>query len=122
MHHFMSEQNQGFAWNDSERGHFQEDFFPPIVMLVVEHKPWVIRNMPIPPGLFDEICRLIRTKIAAGVYEQSNSSYQSKWFTVLKKGGKSLRIVHSLEPLNAVTIQHSGIPPFTEQLAEHFAG
>jgi Integrase zinc binding domain/RNase H-like domain found in reverse transcriptase len=56
------------------------------------------------------------------VYERSNSSYRSKWFTVLKKGGKSLRIVHSLEPLNAVTIQHSGVPPFTEQLAEHFAG
>ena len=41
---------------------------------------------------------------------------------MLKKGGKLLRIVHSLEPLNAVTIQHSGIQPFTEQLAEHFAG
>ena len=41
---------------------------------------------------------------------------------MLKKGGKSLRIIHSLEPLNAVTIQHSGVPPFTEQLAEHFAG
>jgi hypothetical protein len=39
----------------------------------------------------------------------------------LKKGGK-LRIVHSLEPLNAVTIQHSGVLPYTDQLAEHFAG
>ena len=28
----------------------------------------------------------------------------------------------SLEPLNAITIQHLGVPPFTEQLAEHFAG
>ena len=31
-------------------------------------------------------------------------------------------MVQSLEPLNKVTIQHSGVPPFTEQLAEHFAG
>ena len=122
MHHFMSEQNLGFAWNDSEWGHLWEDFFPPIIIPVVEHKPWVIHNMPIPPGLFDEICWLIRTKITTRVYERSNSSYRSKWFTVLKKGGKLLQIVHSLEPLNAVTIQHSGIPPFTEQLAEHFAG
>jgi hypothetical protein len=38
------------------------------------------------------------------------------------KDGKSLRIVQSLEPLNKVTIQHSGVPPFTEQLAEQFAG
>jgi len=27
-----------------------------------------------------------------------------------------------LEPLNAVTIAHSGIPPATEELASHFAG
>ena len=30
--------------------------------------------------------------------------------------------MHSLEPLNAVTIAHSGVPPATEELAEHFAG
>ena len=33
----------------------------------------------------------------------------------------SLRLVHSLEPLNAVTIQHSGVTPFTEHIAEQFA-
>ena len=41
---------------------------------------------------------------------------------MLKKDGKSLRIVHSLEPLNAVTIAHSGIPPATEELAAQFSG
>ena len=40
---------------------------------------------------------------------------------MLKKNGK-LRIVHSLERLNAVTIQHSGVPPATEELAERFSG
>jgi hypothetical protein len=30
-------------------------------------------------------------------------------------------VLSSLEPLNAVTIQHSGVPSFTEQVAEHFA-
>ena len=58
----------------------------------------------------------------AGVYEPSNSSYSSRWFCELKKDGQSLRIVHSLEPLNAVTIAHSGIPPATEELAARFAG
>jgi hypothetical protein len=111
----------GFAWDDLERGRFREDFFPPVVMPVVEHKPWVLRNMPIPPGIYADVCKIIQTKIDAGVYERSNFSYRSRWFTVLKKGGTALRIVHSLEPLNAVTIQHSGVPPFTEQLAEHFA-
>jgi len=122
MHHFMCVQNQGFAWNDSQRGRFREDFFPPVRMPVIEHKPWVLRNMPIPPGIYEEVCKIIQTKIDAGVYERSNSSYRSRWFTVLKKGGSHLRIVHSLEPLNAVTIQHSGVTPHTEQIAEQFAG
>jgi hypothetical protein len=38
MHHFMCEQNKGFTWDDSEHGRFREDFFPPVMMPVVEHK------------------------------------------------------------------------------------
>ena len=122
LHHLMMEQNQAFAWDDSERGRFREDFFPPVVMPTIEHKPWVYRNIPIPSGIYDEVCGIVRKKIAAGVYEPSNASYRSRWFTVAKKDGKNLRIVHSLEPLNAVTIAHSGVPPATEDLAAHFAG
>ena len=65
---------------------------------------------------------MIKTKINMGVYEPSNSSYQSRWFCVVKKDGKSLRLVHSLEPLNKVMIAHLGLPPATEVLAEQFAG
>ena len=122
LHYFMMVHNEAFAWETSERGHFREDFFPPIDIPVIQHKPWVQRNIPIPPGLHEELCRLVKDKIDAGVFEPSNSSYRSRWFCVVKKDGKSLRIVQSLEPLNAVTIAHSGVPPFTDQLAEQFAG
>jgi len=122
MHHLMMEQDLGFAWDDSERGRFREDFFPPIDIPVVPHKPWVLKNIPIPPGLYPKVCEIIKTKLDAGVYEPSNSSYRSRWFCVLKKDGVSLRLVHSLEPLNKVTIAHSGIPPATEHLAAQFAG
>ena len=37
------------------------------------------------------------------------------------RDGKALHMIQSLKPLNEVTIQHSGVPPFTEQLAKHFA-
>jgi hypothetical protein len=121
LHHFMMLHQDAFAWNDSERGHFREDFFPPINMPVVPHIPWVQRNIPIPPGIYDEVCKAIQRKIDAGVFEPSNSSYRSRWFCVAKKDGVSLRIVQSLEPLNEVTIQHSGVPPYSEQLVEHFA-
>jgi hypothetical protein len=122
MHHFMMLQSYGFAWEDSERGRFREDFFPPVDIPVVPHKPWVLKNIPIPPGLYPEICKIIKVKLDAGVYEPSNSSYRSRWFCVVKKDGKSLRLVHSLEPLNEVTIAHSGVPPATEMLAAQFAG
>ena len=122
MHYFMMVHEDGFAWETSERGHFREDFFPPVDIPVIQHKPWVQRNIPIPPGLYTKACRLVKDKIDAGVFEPSNSSYRTRWFLVVKKDGKSLRIVQSLEPLNQVTIAHSGVPPFTEQLAEQFAG
>ena len=41
---------------------------------------------------------------------------------MVKKDGKSLCLVHSLEPLNKVTIQHSGVPPFMKQDARQVAG
>ncbi|KAF8226199.1 hypothetical protein L208DRAFT_1502036, partial [Tricholoma matsutake] len=68
-------------------------------------------NIPIPPGLYEQICEMLKKKIKAGVYESSNLSYRSRWFCVVKKDAKLLQIVHSLEPLNQVTIQHSGIVP-----------
>lgn len=122
LHHFMKVQEKGFAWDASEMGTFREDFFPPVKFPVLPHEPWVERNIPIPPGIFEEVCKVIKTKIDAGVYEPSSSSYRSKWFCVVKKDGKSLRLVHSLEPLNKVTIQYSGIPPATADVARDFAG
>jgi len=41
---------------------------------------------------------------------------------VIKKDKKNLRIVHSLEPLNRVTIVHLGFLLATEELAMHFMG
>ncbi|SJL18883.1 uncharacterized protein ARMOST_22485 [Armillaria ostoyae] len=75
MHHFMTIQEQAFAWDDTESGHFREDFFPPIDIPIVPHTPWVLKNIPIPPGIYEEVCRIIKSKIDAGVYEPSNSSY-----------------------------------------------
>ena len=122
LHQLMMNQESTFAWDATERGRFRMDFFPPVEMPVVEHKPWVLKNIPIPLGLYNQICELIREKIDVGIYEPSNSSYRSRWFTVAKKMPGQLRLVHSLEPLNAVTIAHSGIPPATDELASHFVG
>jgi hypothetical protein len=120
MHNFMLAHDSGFAWSEQERGSFRTDFFPPVDFPVVPHTPWVERNFPIPPGIYEDVCAIVQKKLAAGIYEPSNSSYRSRWFCVLKKDGKSLHPVHSLEPLNCITIQHSGVPPIPEHLAEQF--
>ncbi|KDR73773.1 hypothetical protein GALMADRAFT_18463, partial [Galerina marginata CBS 339.88] len=71
VHNVMMNQNEAFAWEDSERGTFREDFFPPVVIPTVEHTPWVYKNIPIPPGLYDEVCRIIKSKRDSGVYQAS---------------------------------------------------
>jgi len=122
MHWLIGEQNEAFAWNDAERGKFKEEYFPPVEILTVAHIPWVKKPFRIPLAIHEEVCKMIKRKIDARVYEPLNLSYRSRWFCVIKKDGKSLRIVHSLEPLNRVTIAHLGLPPVTEELAMHFAG
>ncbi|KAG5729873.1 hypothetical protein E4T56_gene13854 [Termitomyces sp. T112] len=108
VHHLMMLQNEAFAWDDSQRGRLKEEFFPPVVMPVIPHTPWVLKNIPIAPGLRDKICQMIKQKIEAGVYEPSNSSYRSQWFTVLKKDGPNATIMRWIEDvlLYYFTLRH----------------
>jgi hypothetical protein len=112
MHHFMLAHDSGFAWSEEERGSFRTDFFPPVDFLVVPHTP----------GIYEDVCAIVQKKLVVGIYEPSNSSYRSQWFCVLKKDSKALCPVHSLKPLNRVTIQHSSVPPIPKHLAEQFCG
>jgi hypothetical protein len=104
MHNFMLAHDTGFAWSEEERGSFRTDFFLPVDFPVIPHTPWVEHNFPIPLDIYEDVCAIVQKKLT----ELSNSSYRSQWFCVLKKDGKVLHPVHSLEPLNRVTIQHSG--------------
>lgn len=123
VHQMLSTHEQTVAWTDEERGSFKEEFFPPVRIPVQPgHKVWVERNIPIPPGQLEEVCKVLRASIDSNIYEPSNGPYRTKYFGVLKSDKKSIRLVHSLEPLNAVTIAHSGVPPGAADLAEHFAG
>jgi hypothetical protein len=50
------------------------------------------------------------------------ATYRLCWFCIVKKDGKSLSLVHNLQPLNTVTIHDASLLPFIEHLAESFAG
>lgn len=119
--HILKTHQNYFVFEDSQRGSFREDYFSPYKIPVIPHVPWAFANIPIPPGIKDKVVELLREKIAAGVYEPSQSSYRSRWFCVLKKSGK-LRIVHDLQPLNKVTIRDAGLPPNLDNFVEPFAG
>ena len=97
-----------------------EDYFPPVIISMIEHMPWVYHQPPIPPGICDKVIKLIQSKIALGVYELFNSLYQSKWFCVMKKNG-SVHIVHDLQPLNAIIVKDTASLPY-EHFAEQCAG
>lgn len=122
VHWLLVAHERAFAWDETGRGAFKAEYFDPILIPTMEHVPFTLRNMPIPPGIFEEIVRIIKEKIAAGVYEPSNSSYRTRWFCVLKKDGKSLRLVHDLQPLNAISVRDAAVPPKIDELTESFAG
>ena len=121
LQHILLLNELGLAWTEAEKGRFRDDYFSPVKIPIVEHIPWAQRNIPIPTGIQNEVIQIFKDKFAAGVYEHSDASYRSRWFCVKKKSG-ALRLVHDLQPLNAVTIRNSGVPPLAEQLIEAMAG
>ena len=85
VHHLIKEHKTAFAWAETEKGSLSEEYFDPVVIPMIEHIPWVLKNIPIFPGIFDRVVDVIKNKIASGVYEASNSSYCSRWFCMLCK-------------------------------------
>ena len=71
--------------------------------------------------MWADTIQIIKDWIISGVYEPSAAAYWSRWFCILKQDGKSLCLIHDLQPLNVVTIRDSSTPPFIEHLAESFA-
>jgi len=118
-HHLIKLQEFTFVWTEDEKGKFSLDYFDLVVIPTVEHIPWSLKNILILPGIFSYIVEIIKSKIAAGVYKLSNSFYRSHWSCVLKKDGKSLYLMHDLQPLNTV-IKDVGLPPMIEQYAKSF--
>jgi hypothetical protein len=119
--HVMKLNETGIAFEDIERGTLKDSYFSLYIIPTIPHLPWEYRNIPIPKGLLPRILEVLKLKMAANIYEHSQSSYRSQWFVVLRKNGK-LRIVHDLQPLNQVTIRDTGMLPVLDNFVEGFAG
>jgi len=75
MHWLVAKQNEAFAWDDTERGKFKEEFSPSVEISTVAHILWVEKPFRILSAIYEEVCKMIKRKIDARVYESSNSSY-----------------------------------------------
>lgn len=116
----MQLHQNAFVFEDSERGTFCEDHFSLYIISYRPHILWAFANIPIPPGLKDQVIKLLKEKMAARVYEPSQSSYRSQWFYVPKKNGK-LWILYDLQPMNDITIKESGLLPNLDSFVKPFA-
>ena len=121
LKHVLVLNERSVAFTEDERGTFRQDYFSDYQIPVTSHIPWMDKNITIPPGRRDEIIQLLKEKIDAGVYEETQSSYRSRWFCVQKKNGE-LRMVHDLQKLNGVTIRDTGVPPILDEFVEAYAG
>ncbi len=119
--HVLKLNEQTLPYEEKDRGTFSQEYFSDYIMPVVEHTPWEYKNIPIPPGIRQKVIEFLKSKIEAGVYEASQSSYRSRWFCILKKSG-ALRLIHDLQPLNKISIRDAGQIPEPDDFIEPYGG
>jgi len=61
LHHILKINESGLAWTEAEKGQFKDEYFSPVKIPVVEHVPWMHKNIPIPSGILRDV------KAAAGL-------------------------------------------------------
>ena len=119
--HVIMQYEGAIAFTDLERGSFRQAYYPDYVIRTVPHKPWQKKPIKLPQSRREEVIKIMKTHMASGRYEPSSASYRSTFFAVEKKGG-ALRVVHDLQPLNAVTIRDATLPPRVDNMIESFSG
>jgi len=65
----------GIAFEDIERGTLKDSYFLLYIIPTIPYTPWQHQNRPVPPGIADEVIKVLKLKMNAGVYEHSQSSY-----------------------------------------------
>lgn len=74
--HCLANNEKALAWDELEKGKIREDYFEPVKIPTIEHTPWAKCNIPIPPGITDNVMAIICNKVASGIYEPSISLFR----------------------------------------------
>ncbi|KAE8239698.1 hypothetical protein A4X13_0g8112, partial [Tilletia indica] len=118
----LLQNEHALAFDESEKGVVDENIVPPVKIPVVEHEIWDQRKIPISAAIKEQVMRLLQEKIDSGLYEHSSAGYTSKWFPVAKKQKGQFRLVHDLQPLNAVTARNPGRLPQIDTFVGELSG
>ncbi|GBG68931.1 hypothetical protein CBR_g3630 [Chara braunii] len=98
------------------------DKIPMIRIHTVPHEPWNMKGARYPnPDEMKKVVDYLDGKICTHVADYSSGLYASPWFCFIKPNG-TLRWVHDLQRLNAVTVRDAGGLPNADALSESCAG
>ena len=74
--HILKLNEATLPYEEKDRGTLRTEYFSDYIMPTVPHTPWEYKNIPIPPGIREKVIEMLKSKMDAGVYEQSQSSYR----------------------------------------------
>jgi hypothetical protein len=72
-HWILLENKNALAWHESEKGSFSSECFDPILIPTIKHIPWIVKNIPITPGICAEVIKIIKDKIGASTYSEGQN-------------------------------------------------
>ena len=119
MYWLIAWQNETFIFNNLGENQFKKEFFSTIEISKVVYVLQVEYLFRILSTIYKKVCTMIKRKLDTRVHELSNSFHR---FCIIKKNGKSLQIVYSLELLNRVIIVYLELSLTTKELVMHFTG
>ena len=110
------------AFDDSEMGLLNPAIEPPVHIHTVPHEPWQQQNIRLLKAMQEAATEIVKEKMESGVLEYSQGPYRSSYFLVEKPHAPgTYRLINNVQPLNAVTIRDSGLPPAVDEFLEDFA-
>ncbi|KAL2643033.1 hypothetical protein R1flu_010620 [Riccia fluitans] len=117
----LKRHGKAFAFKPHEIGCVESSVVTPMIIFTVPHAPWDLRPILMSRALLPKLMELLKEKMRMKILEPSFAPYSSRWFTEPKKND-SLRFIHDMQPVNAVTIRNARVGPIVDEYVEAFVG
>ena len=75
IHHFLLMHEDTLTWDKTEKGSFKKLYFSLVKIPVLEHIPWIQKNIPIATGIRPQVISYVKAKVDSVIYKPSNALY-----------------------------------------------